>query len=59
MREDTIVRIDPARHDEALAEPQAWVFDLSGRPMKGRSRIARAEDRPIRPGSTRTVDEAR
>jgi len=30
-----IVRADPGRQEELLAEPGARVFDLSGRPMKG------------------------
>jgi hypothetical protein len=30
-----LVRTDPARQDELLAEPGARVFDISGRPMKG------------------------
>jgi len=30
-----IVRVGPDRYEEALAEPHARVFDMTGRPMKG------------------------
>ena len=30
-----IVRTDPGRQEQLLAEPGARVFDLTGRPMKG------------------------
>jgi len=33
--EDLIVRTDPARQEQLLAEPGARMFDLTGRPMKG------------------------
>src|SRR5262249_4797210 len=33
--DDLIARIDPADMDEALAEPGARPFDMTGRPMKG------------------------
>lgn len=33
--DDLIVRTDPGRQEELLAEPGARVFDLTGRPMKG------------------------
>ena len=33
--QDLLVRLDPARTDQALAEPHVRVFDLTGRPMKG------------------------
>ena len=32
---DLIVRLDPARTDNALVEPDTRIFDLSGRPMRG------------------------
>ena len=32
---EMIVRLDPAKTDEALARPHTHVFDLSGRPSKG------------------------
>ena len=34
-KEDLIVRVGPARYEEALAQPHTRVFDLTGRPMKG------------------------
>ena len=34
-KEHLIVRVDPERYEEALADPHANVFDLTGRPMKG------------------------
>jgi hypothetical protein len=33
--DELIVRLDPGEADEALREPHARVFDLTGRPMKG------------------------
>ena len=33
--EDLIVRIDPAGHETALADPAARTFDLTGREMRG------------------------
>lgn len=32
---DMIVRMDPARTEDALARPHTRIFDLTGRPMKG------------------------
>jgi TfoX N-terminal domain len=32
---DMIVRVGPARYDEALARPHVKVFDMTGRPMSG------------------------
>jgi hypothetical protein len=32
---ELIVRLDPARTDNALVEPHTRIFDLSGRPMRG------------------------
>lgn len=34
-KDDLIVRLDPAEHDEAMARPHARAFDLSSRPAKG------------------------
>ena len=34
-RENLIVRVGPERYKEALAQPHASVFDMTGRPMKG------------------------
>ena len=34
-KDDLIVRVGPARYEEALAQPHTRVFDLTGRPMKG------------------------
>jgi len=33
--DELIVRVGPARYDDALALPHARPFDLTGRPMKG------------------------
>jgi TfoX/Sxy family transcriptional regulator of competence genes len=33
--DDLIVRVGPERYEEALADPHARVFDMTGRPMKG------------------------
>jgi TfoX/Sxy family transcriptional regulator of competence genes len=33
--QDLIVRVGPDRYTEALAQPHAREFDLTGRPMKG------------------------
>ena len=30
-----MVRVGPDRYDEALAQPHARVFDMTGRPMRG------------------------
>jgi TfoX/Sxy family transcriptional regulator of competence genes len=34
-KEDLIVRVGPARYQEALAQPHTREFDMTGRPMKG------------------------
>jgi TfoX/Sxy family transcriptional regulator of competence genes len=34
-KDDLIVRVGPDRYEEALAQPVARVFDMTGRPMKG------------------------
>jgi TfoX/Sxy family transcriptional regulator of competence genes len=34
-KDSLIARIDPDETDEALKEPHAKVFDITGRPMKG------------------------
>lgn len=34
-RDDLIVRVGPARYEEALAESHTRPFDMTGRPMKG------------------------
>jgi TfoX/Sxy family transcriptional regulator of competence genes len=34
-RDSLIVRLDPAETEQALSQPNARVFDLTGRPMKG------------------------
>ena len=34
-KDDLIVRVGPARYEEALAQPHTRVFDMTGRPMKG------------------------
>lgn len=34
-KDDLIVRVGPDRYGGALAQPNARVFDLTGRPMKG------------------------
>ena len=33
--DNLIIRVGPARYEEALSEPNARPFDLTGRPMKG------------------------
>ena len=33
--EELIVRLDPKKTEEALAEPHTRIFDMTGRPMKG------------------------
>ncbi len=33
--DDLIARVDPAGTDDALAEPGALPFDITGRPMRG------------------------
>ncbi len=32
---ELIVRLDPKKTEEALAEPHTRIFDMTGRPMKG------------------------
>jgi TfoX/Sxy family transcriptional regulator of competence genes len=32
---DLILRVGPQRYEQALSEPQAGLFDFTGRPMKG------------------------
>ena len=39
--DDLIARIDPQAMDEALAEPGARPFDMTGRPMRGWILVAR------------------
>ena len=34
-KDDLIVRIDPADSEQALRDPNARIFDITGRPMKG------------------------
>jgi hypothetical protein len=34
-KDDLIVRVGPERYQEALADPHAKLFDLTGRPMTG------------------------
>jgi TfoX/Sxy family transcriptional regulator of competence genes len=34
-KEDLIVRVGPARYEEALTQPHARPFDFTGKPMKG------------------------
>ncbi len=34
-KDDLIVRVGPDRYEEALTQPVARVFDMTGRPMKG------------------------
>ena len=33
--EDLIIRVGPERYKSALAEPNAKLFDMTGRPMRG------------------------
>jgi TfoX/Sxy family transcriptional regulator of competence genes len=57
-----IVRTDPARQEELLAEPGARVFDLTGRPMKGWLLVdadACAEDDDLRRWVERGTSHAR
>jgi TfoX/Sxy family transcriptional regulator of competence genes len=35
IKDDLIVRVDPANHEELLARSHARPFDFTGRPMKG------------------------
>ena len=35
IREELVVRVGPHRYEEALANPDARVMDLTGRPMRG------------------------
>ncbi len=34
-KDELIVRLDPAQHEEAVAKPHARTFDMTGKPMKG------------------------
>jgi len=34
-RDNLIVRVGPAAHEDALAQPHTGIFDMTGRPMKG------------------------
>lgn len=34
-KDELIVRVGPARYEEALGRPHARPFDMTGRPMKG------------------------
>lgn len=57
-----IVRTDPARQEELLAEPGARVFDLTGRPMKGWMLVdgeGCTEDRDLRRWVERGIEYAR
>jgi len=38
--DNLIVRVGPARYEEALAQPHARVFDMTGRPMVGWVEVA-------------------
>ncbi len=40
LKDDLIVKMDPALYDEALAQPGARPFDFSGRPMPGMVYVA-------------------
>jgi len=40
--DDLIVRVGPGRYPEALAQPHARVFDMTGRPMAGWVEVAPA-----------------
>lgn len=42
LNDDLIVRVGPEQYDEALADPQARQFDITGRPMTGWVMIAPA-----------------
>jgi TfoX/Sxy family transcriptional regulator of competence genes len=42
LGEELIVRVGPAQHAAALAQPGARVFDFSGRPMTGWVTVAPA-----------------
>ncbi|TDE02574.1 TfoX/Sxy family protein [Jiangella asiatica] len=56
--DDLMVRLPPDEHGEALAEPGARAFDLTGRPMKGWLVIdaaALAEDDDLRRWVGRSV----
>jgi TfoX/Sxy family transcriptional regulator of competence genes len=39
---DMIVRVGPARYDEALTRPHVKLFDMTGRPMSGWVMVAPA-----------------
>ena len=39
-KDSLVVRVGPERYQEALAEPHARPFDITGRPMKGWVMIA-------------------
>jgi TfoX/Sxy family transcriptional regulator of competence genes len=60
--DDLMVRADPARHADDLAEPGVRPFDLTGRPMKGWLLVApaaHAEDDDLRRWVGRGLDYAR
>jgi TfoX/Sxy family transcriptional regulator of competence genes len=40
LKDDLIVKFDPADHGQALAQPGARPFDFSGRPMPGMVYVA-------------------
>jgi TfoX/Sxy family transcriptional regulator of competence genes len=57
-----IVRTDPGRREQLLAEPGARVFDMTGRPMKGWLLVdpdGCAEDDDLRRWVDRGVEYAR
>jgi TfoX/Sxy family transcriptional regulator of competence genes len=39
-RDELMVRVGPEASDDALAQPHARMFDMTGRPMKGWIRVA-------------------
>ncbi len=42
MKDELMVRIGPAAHDEAIAQPHARAMDFTGRPMRGFVQVAPA-----------------
>ncbi len=42
LKDDLIVKMDPAAYEDALAQPGARPFDFSGRPMPGMVYVANA-----------------
>jgi TfoX/Sxy family transcriptional regulator of competence genes len=42
LKDDLVVRIDPARFDAAVAQPHVRPFDFTGRPMTGMVYVAAA-----------------